>query len=351
MTTTRNIRDAADAIRSGDAERGLVAPLFENIQPPESFGPVEVLVDGPKIARFAFTQCDTGYWHLFAGPNGGQPIGQAALLANDLLQLFTLRYAPSQVVGLHTQEELWFDRAVVLGETVTLRAEYTEKFIRRGQGYVVMEATATGADGSSILRHRGLEIMRTAPAEVAGRSSARTLEADRVSDYVDPGLARMIDLRDGAAVGAGIVPLIKETTLEQTAVFSRYGDGVLNIHNSVAVARANGLAVPIVQGQQSVGYLAELMTRVFGLSWFSGGWLKVKFVAVVEVFDTLTVEGAIRRVEEHPDGDRTLHLHVWIRSQGTGNLTAVGWATCRVAPQAPDEAFPPENRRIPREAH
>jgi acyl dehydratase len=346
---TRNIRDAVAAIGSGDPERGLIAPLYENIDPPESFGPVQVVVDETKIARYAFTQGDLGSWHLGAGPQGGPRVGQAGLLANDLLQLFTLRYAPSQVVGLHTEEELWFDRPVHLGEVVTLRAAYTEKFERRSQGYVVMEASATGADGSSILRHRGLEIMRTAPADIAGRGSAETDPEDRVTDRVDESLPRISDARDGLVVDVGLEPLIKETTLEQTAVFSRYGDGVLNIHNSVADARANGLNLPIVQGQQAVGYLAELLTRVFGMAWFSGGWLKVKFVSVVEVFDTVVVEGAIRRVEEHEDGTRTVHLHVWIRSRATGNLTAVGWARTRMWAEVGDDAYPPENRRGERE--
>jgi acyl dehydratase len=340
---TRNIRDAAAAIRSGDPEAGLIAPLYENIEPPERFGPVEVVVDDTKIRRYAFTQGDFGAWHVGAGPHGGPRIGQAAMLSNDLLQLFTLRYAPSQVVGLHTQEELWFDRPVEVGETVTMRAEYTEKFVRRGQGYVVMEASAIGADGTSILRHRGLEIMRTAPAEIGGRGSAETAADDRVTDRIDESLPRILDARDTLTPDAGLVPLVKETTLEQTAVFSRYGDGVLNIHNSVADATANGMAMPIVQGQQFVGYLAELMTRTFGLAWFSGGWLKVKFVSVVEVFDTVDVEGAVRRVEEHEDGDRTVHLHVWIRSRATGNLTAVGWASVRVPAAAGDDAYPPEN--------
>lgn len=42
---TRNLINAEAAARSVDAEAGLVAPLYENIHPPESFGPIEVLVD------------------------------------------------------------------------------------------------------------------------------------------------------------------------------------------------------------------------------------------------------------------------------------------------------------------
>lgn len=324
---TRNLINAEAAARAVDAEAGLVAPLYENIRPPEVFGPLEVLVDDLKINRFAFTQGDHGDWYLRAGP-GGHRIAHAGLLANDLLQMFTLRYAPSQVVGLHTEEELWFDQPVPINSLVTLTGRYTKKFERRGQGYVEMTAEAKSEEGSTVIRHRGLEIMRTAPAEIGGRSSSGGGSGSRISTLIDEGLPPVSTIMDEMAVGAGIVPLRKETTLEQVAVFSRYGEGVINIHNSLACARENGLAVPIVQGQQLVCFVAEMLTRVFGHYWFSAGWLKVKFLKLVSVFETVDIRGAIRELST--DGDsRTVSLEIWI-TKDDGTVVSVGWAQCRI---------------------
>lgn len=337
--TTRNLTDPAVSLRRGDPEEGLVAPLYENIVTPEDFGPVDVVVDDLKIKRFAFTQDDFGDWYLRSGPEGVR-IGHAALLANDLLQLFTLRYAPSQVVGLHTQEELWFDRPVPIDTVVTLRATYTETFELRGQGYVAMTAEARDSEGRTVLRHRGEEIMRTAPAEVGGRGSSGD-SGQRVSAEYDETIPLVVTAADGLTAGAGLVPIAKETTLEQVAVFSRYGEGVVNIHNNVAAAKTSGLVVPIVQGQQLVCYLVELLTRVFGYYWFSGGWIKVKFLKPVDVFDRVSVGGAIRSVDETSDG-RRIELEVWV-TRSDGSLAAVGWARCEL-PALIDEHLVPAPR-------
>jgi acyl dehydratase len=325
--TTRNLINAQTAAHAVDAEAGLVAPLYENLRPPELFGPVQVLVDDLKIKRFAFTQGDHGGWYLRAGPRGPR-IAHAALLANDLLQMFTFRYAPSQVVGLHTEEELWFDQPVPIDSRVTLTARYTKKFERRGQGYVEMTAEARNEEGSTVIRHRGLEIMRTAPAEIGGRSSSHEGSGPRISTAIDEGLPQVSTIMDDLTVGAGIVPLRKETTLEQVAVFSRYGEGVINIHNSLARARENGLAVPIVQGQQLVCYVVEMLTRVFGYYWFSAGWVKAKFLKPVSVFETVDIRGAIRELSSDSDG-RTVGLEIWI-TKADGTVVSVGWARCQI---------------------
>ncbi|MCL4664796.1 hypothetical protein L0Z14_28220 [Burkholderia multivorans] len=86
--------------------------------------------------------------------------------------MFTTRYRASKTVGFHTEEQMWFDSPVKLGERVTMKGTYVEAYERRGQGYVVMEAQATGEDGRSIVRHRGVEILRTVPGKIAGRGSA-----------------------------------------------------------------------------------------------------------------------------------------------------------------------------------
>lgn len=166
----RDITDPRRATEIDDLEAGLKAPVFENIDLPEEFGPVSVRVDDHKIKRYAFSQDDYLDWAINDGSPFGGRIGHAALLANDILQLFTLTYAASEVVGLHIEEQLWFNSPIRLGEIATMSAKYVDAYTQRGQGCVVMEGEAHGEDGRSIIRHRGIEILRTVPGDLVGRA-------------------------------------------------------------------------------------------------------------------------------------------------------------------------------------
>lgn len=316
----RDITDPRAAATGQDPEAGLKEPLFENLEIPEKLGPVTVRVDDHKIKRFAFTQDDHHPWHLEASPFDGRRVGHAALLGNDLVQLFTTVYAASRVVGLHTEEQLWFDSPAFLDETVTLRGTYTEAYERRGQGYVVMEATATGQDGRSVLRHRGVEILRTRPGDIAGRnSSAPGSGSRRVTGRV-PEDAPVFDPQ-APRPGQVLAPLAKTITTEQAAVFSRVGEYVRNIHNDLALAREAGMRVPIVQGQQQFGVLAELLTRATGAVFLTGGWMRVKFLNTVDVHEPIEASGVVTAV----DGDK-VNFEIWVR-RADGRLSTAGWAS------------------------
>jgi acyl dehydratase len=323
MPSTRNLTDPRLARDGADLEAGLKAPVYDNIVIPERFGPVDVLVDDFKIKRFAFILDDFDDWYLRAGPDG-ERIAHSAILANDLLQLFTTVYAPSQVVGLHTEEELRFYRPIRLGETVTLAGQYTEKYERRGQGYVVMDADARDADGLPVVRHRGVEIMRTSPAEVGGRGSSGGGEGRRVSGQFNQALPLIERIGVDAVVGMGLRPMRKEVTVEQMAAFSRVGEYVTNIHYDLEIARAAHLNTPIVQGQQLISYVTHLMTRCFGLAWFHGGWIHAKFLKPVTASEVIALEGAVSQVR--PTGSATeVEVEFWIRRED-GSIAAVGWA-------------------------
>src|SRR5665213_249567 len=184
---TRNLSDPTRARYFQNLEDGMKSPTFDQIVIPEIFDPVKILVDEKKVNRFAFTQDDYDEWFLTSG-SSSKRIGPAGLLANDLLQMFTTKYAPSQVVGLHTEEQLWFHHPVLVGEVVTLSAKYVDKYEKRGQGYVVMEAEARSERGKLLLSHRGVEIIRTAPAEVGGRGSTGGGSGRKVTSYFDEAL-------------------------------------------------------------------------------------------------------------------------------------------------------------------
>ncbi len=319
LTDPRRIVDYDDI---EDREAGRKEPEFENLEIPEDLGTVRELVDDHKIKRYAFTQDECGPWYLQDSPFGGR-IGQATLLCNDLVQMFTNVYAASRVVGFHTEEQMWFDAPVHLGEIVTLSATYTESYVRRGEGYVVMEAAAIGADGRSIVRHRGVEILKTVPGDLGGRGSS-TPER-RVTGQVPDGARHVETLGPQTRVGDVLIPLAKTVTFEQAAVFSRLGEYVVNTHNDLRTARAGRLRQPIVQGAQQFGLMAQRLVAAFGASFFTTGWMQVKFLVPVDVFEPLTISGVVTAIEPRDDGDRTAQLEVWIR-RGDGRLVTVGWA-------------------------
>ncbi|WP_234188239.1 hypothetical protein [Shinella sp. NM-101] len=323
----RDLTDPRRALTVDDLEAGLKEPVFENLDIPEEFGPVLIVIDDHKIKRFAFTQDDYNPWYLSAGPFGGGRIGHPCLLGNDLVQLFTLKYRGSKTVGFHTEEQMWFDNPVRLGEKVTMKGAYVESYVRRGQGYVIMEAQATGEDGRSLVRHRGVEILRTVPGAIGGRASSEA-PARAVTGEL-PDNPRYIDRIDaGSKVGDVIAPMEKIITAEQAAVFSRIGEYVTNIHSDIRIARNGDLPVPIVQGQQQAGLVGEMLAGAFGPSWFTGGWFQLKFIAPLQVFDPIALTGKITAVSKDADGRTRVELEVWVRRASDSRMTVVGWASC-----------------------
>lgn len=320
----RDLTDPRAVADRVDPEGSLKEPVFENLNLPEKFGPVHLIVDEHKVKRFAFTQDDYNPWSLDQGPEGF-PVGQAGLLTNDVVQMFTTKYKASRTVGLHTEEQIWFHSPVAVGEMVTIEGAYTDAYQLRGQGYVVMDATVTGQDGRLILAHRGVEIFRTRPGGLVGRGSA-PVQGRRVDGQVDSSQPAAVNASIDLKPRTQIAPISKVVTHEQAAVFSRAGEFVRNIHNNLEAARAAGLAIPIVQGQQQYCFVAELLTRFFGYSFLSNGWLRCKFINALDVFDPVEVSGAVVGIRES-EQSTVMEVDVWVR-RSDGVLTAVGWATC-----------------------
>jgi acyl dehydratase len=299
--------------------------LYENIEIPEPFGPVEVLVDDDKVKTYAFAQ---DYYRPWLLEDESSPFGRRSahplILANDLLFLFYSKYDGNTAQGLHTEEQLWFHNPIFVGERVTVKGEYVEKYERRGKGYVVMEAEARGEDGRLLVRHRGVEIMRIAAGSVVGRGTAGTPERKVTGEYRED-VAPVQRARVGLEPRTAITPLTKRVTQEQMFVFSWGGRHFKNIHTDLNAAHASGLEATVAQAQQQVGYLMEMLTDFFGAAWFTSGWEKLKFVRPVYAGETLTARGAIVG-ESRTDDEVRLELEVWVENEA-GDMTALGWAS------------------------
>ncbi|MFR9731125.1 hypothetical protein ACL03H_18015 [Saccharopolyspora sp. MS10] len=298
---------------------GTKTATFENIEIPEEFGPFEMVVDERVVNNYAFAQDDPGVRLTDAR---GRPAVSPIVLSNELLFLFYARYDGNTAQGLHTHEELSLHSPVALGEVVTLSGRYVETEVRRGKGYVVMEAEARGADGRLLLRHRGTEIMRVHAADVVGRSTApappRLVTGEALD--VEPAARASWDL----AARTPIRPVRKHISQEQMYVFSWGGRGFSNIHTDAAGARRSGMDRTVAQAMQQVGYLAQLLGSFHGDAWIGGGHLSVKFVRPFYVDEVVTARGAVLGEIDH-DGERHLESEVWVENE-QGAKTAVGWA-------------------------
>ena len=324
----RDLTDPRRARYVDDLEAGLKDPAFENLEIPEYLGQATLLVDDHKVKRYAFTVDDYHPWSFGPSPFGPR-IGQAGVVSNDIVQLFTQRYAASKTVGLHTEEQLWFDRPIVIDAQVTIEGTYVEKYVKRGLGYVVMEAAVTNPAGDTLIRHRGIEVLRTVPGDVVGRGNAPIQEGERrISVDYDTALPFVLKAGGGLHLGSPLVPLRRTITQEQASVFSRCGEYVRNAHNDLEIARRGGLRIPIVQGQQQLCVVLTLMSRFFGKHWYQSGWIKVKFINPLEVFVPVTVGGVVRQMDHELDGS-WVGVDVWVQ-RDDGVLTTVGTAKCWV---------------------
>ncbi|MBB5157759.1 MaoC/PaaZ C-terminal domain-containing protein [Saccharopolyspora phatthalungensis] len=297
---------------------------FELVEVPEPMGPVSVTVDRRKVLDYAYSEDDFGSWYFDDSPFGG-PVGHPLVLANDLLFLFYENYDGNTAQGLHTHEHLTFHSPIPVGETVTIEGGYVEKYERRGQGYVVLEAEARGADGRLLVRHVGKEIMRTVAGEVVGKSRAANDQRPRtVRGTVDASLPVVSRARLDAPEHAAIPTRTTTFTQDQMSVFSWAGRGYANVHTHQTKAAASGLDRTIVQAQQQTGLIIANLVEVFGASFFTSGELDLRFVSPAFVGDELTTGGAVVGAS-----DDRLDLEVWV-DKSDGTRTALGWASARV---------------------
>jgi acyl dehydratase len=296
--------------------------LYELVEIPEEFGPVEILIDDHKVKTYAFTQNDYNPWYFSNSPFGKR-IAHSSILANDLLSLFLTKYDPNTIIGLHTQEELTFHSPIFVDEKVTLKGTYVDKYEKRGKGYAVMEAEARGEDGRLLVKHRGIEIMRVHAGSVVAKQTEKNVEKKVTGEY-NKNIPPVEKAHVNIEIGTPIAPIVKHTSPEQSAVYSWAGRYVKNIHNNLEQAQKAGLSLPLVQGQQQVGYLTELLTNFFGASWFTSGSEKIKFIRPVAVGEVVTARGLVTD-KKAENGQTRLELEVWVENIN-GELTAVGWA-------------------------
>ena len=97
------------------------------------------------------------------------------------------------------------------------------------------------------------------------------------------------------------------------------------IHTDLEFARSCGLPSQAASGAMFEGYLTELMIDLFGYDWLTYGKMSLKFIAIVDVNDTILPK-AIVQSKQAQNSDVIFTMDVWCENQH-GNKVVVGTAT------------------------
>lgn len=301
---------------------------FEAMEVGEVLGPVELVVDDHLVKSFAFTVDDYHSWVMGDTSPFGNRVAHAALLVPLLLRLLNTKFDPNTEVGLHQKEEVWFHSPARVGESVILRGEFVDKYVKRGKGYIVTDATARSAeDGRLLVRHQSTEIARVEPGVELGARSAPRPDRWVKGEWpqgVEPVRAGATGLEGGKpALGPG-----KEIHQDQMSVFSNVQSYWRNIHTDIRVAKQAGFPSTVAQGLMATMHISEFGTLLFGEHWFTTGWTYMTFVHPVFPGDRLSTRGVVLGRTPHAAGER-VELEVWQENQD-GLKTTLGWISATV---------------------
>jgi acyl dehydratase len=297
----------------------LKEPIWENIEVGEEFGPVETVISDHDLTSYAYAVDDFHSWYMQNSPFGGRVV-PPAVLSIALFNLFFVKYDRELVHGLHAREELQLSGSIVPGQRVSLRARVADKFVKRGEQYIVVEGHASDDRGGTLIRTRQAEILLKNVGKVLGREAATPTD-HLIRGGIDD-RAPVAVASPSVAIGATLPVLTKNVTFEQMTVFSF---GTRSIHTDRDSALEGGLEGPIAQGLMSTCYLSEMLVNFFGAEWFESGWTSHAFIKPVSVGDTITVHGRVQEKRADANGTRLL-LDLWCTNQ-KGDMTTVGRAS------------------------
>lgn len=138
---------------------------FESIIIGEALGPIEYPVDEDAVKRYCNDWKDYNPIYLEDSPFGGPVIPPAYRAGLDSFRLLATKYDSHATVGVKTEHE--FINPAKVGKRLITTGKITEKYIKRGIEYVVIEYSMVDEDGVEIRRsvdHIALSVERMTDA-------------------------------------------------------------------------------------------------------------------------------------------------------------------------------------------
>ncbi|MDX3926213.1 MAG: MaoC/PaaZ C-terminal domain-containing protein [Shinella sp.] len=297
-------------------------PTYENVYIGESFGPVELVLDDFFLRSYAYALDDYSGMKIVDGIV--KPVGYVPphMIVSDLMQIFLTVYDRDKVVGLHQKEEVIHYKPVPVGATLTLTGTYTDKYMKRGKGYTVLESIARDEQGDIVILQKSTEVMRipddikvgTGSAEPDRRVSPRKLPAER-ADRISV----------GTAVGTALRPLTKQVRQAQMSVFTGVEFHKQGIHTNLEIARKAGLRDCIAQGMMESCWASQYLSALFGHAFLSTGRHFSTYLTPIYPKDVITIDGVVTSSEPE-NGGRRVEVEYWLTNQ-EGQTTAVGYGS------------------------
>jgi acyl dehydratase len=285
----------------------------------EVFGPRRVVVTDALVRRHAFVHDTT-----LSGIS--LPTGEVSPLVagNDMLRIYEERHQRhAEVGGLHLRESLRLLSPVWSGEALEIAGRYTGWFQRDNLACLVVDAEARGEDGRLVARARATESLPVAPDDVPERPPPPGLSR-RVSPLTSVAGEVAVSSRVPMP-GVRLPELRRRLDQEHLSLYSGAASFERNLHTDREKAAERGYARPVAQGMHLCGLVDELCRQHFGVRWWLGGELDVRFVGPVLAGLPLRVGGMVASAED--EGDRTrIGLDLWVTSGDATVLVGVASA-------------------------
>ena len=136
---------------------------------------------------------------------------------------------------------------------------------------------------------------------------------------------------ESTAIGEGLSPLVKPPiTQEQLQRYAEASGDHNPIHLNEEAARRVGLDSVIAHGMLSMAFLGQFVNQQ--IANIPGAFLvqlKVRFMGMVRLGDTLTCHGIVQARDPGENGNELVSIECWAQNQ-KGDKTTVGEATVSI---------------------
>ncbi len=273
------------------------------------FGGMTYDITPDLVATYIAGTGDDNTWYRDKSPLGG-PIAPTLILHSAVYRNLEW-YLPNIYGNLHARQEWDLFAPVMVGERLTTRSVIIDRYIKRDREYVVNEVLVGNASGQIVSRSRTHQSFLLPDQTKQGFVVDRAREKDSRRSF-----------KIGERSGEPIDSPMRTITDDMCMAFS---GPARNYHNDKQKAVELGFPEIVVQGMMSVCFVAEMMTRRFGLGFLYGGKMDLRLVNVVWGHDTTGPKGSI--VERRPEGKRSrAEVEVWC-DKADATKTIVGTAS------------------------
>jgi acyl dehydratase len=129
---------------------------YETIEVGEELGKKEVVITDEMIRACTGAIESSHPWYFEDSPFGGR-IAPPTIFDNDTLRMLDENY--DRFGSVHAKQAWEFKNPAKLGKRVTLTVRLTDKYVKRGRGWIVMELVAVDEDGREICRSKHTSLM------------------------------------------------------------------------------------------------------------------------------------------------------------------------------------------------